>query len=60
MSIWSDLGYLPSDCERIESADEYCTESVEDLYIESHRQAYYKEFYEYLRENGMNPFDFYD
>ena len=58
MSLWSELGYSSSDCELIENADEYCSEKVEELYIESNRLAYYQEFFEYLRENGADLFDF--
>lgn len=58
MRYWTEYGYSDSESDMIEFADEYSEDDAVDLYIEAKRKEYYSEFYQYLRENGVNPFDF--
>jgi len=51
---WADNGYSL----RMESIDENSPDEEIDWYIEQNRQAYYEEFFEYMRANGEEIFVF--
>lgn len=42
----------------MESIDENSTDEYIDWYIEQNRQSYYRDFFEYLQENGDGFFVF--
>lgn len=58
MTYWTEYGYSRKLSNQIEFADEESKDDTIDLYIEANRKDYYNEFYQYLKENGVNPFDY--
>ena len=57
MLSYREYGCSPSESELLASLDWESKDEYIDEYVEARRQEFYTEFYQYLKENDINPFN---
>ena len=53
---WDNLGFTDEELATIMSVDARSDDDALGLFIEAERRSFYNEYYDYLRDNGVDPF----